>query len=720
MDIIKQLEKEFSLKTYQIENTIKLLDEGATVPFIARYRKELTGSIDDQLLREIFDRLAYLRNLEEKREMVRNTITEQGNMTDEITAQLDAATTLAEIEDIYRPFKPKRRTRATIAREKGLEGLAMIILEQEIRQSLEEAAAEYVSEEKGVADIAEALAGACDIVAEIFSDDANIRGEIRRLVFDEGFISSKAADAEAESVYTQYYDFSEPVHKIAGHRVLAINRGEKEKFLSVKIEQPEEMIFSYMQAKILKNNPYTDDTIIAIIDDSYNRLIAPSVEREIRTMLTEKAEEGAIKVFGENLRPLLLQPPVKDKIVLAIDPGYRTGCKIAVVDQTGKVLSTGVIYPTMPQNKTAEAKATLLSLIKKHKVEIIVIGNGTASRETESFVANMIKEMNEPLHYIIVNEAGASIYSASKLGALEFPEYDVSLRSAISIGRRLQDPLAELVKIDPKSIGVGQYQHDMNQNRLGETLGGVVESCVNAVGVDVNTASSSLLSYVAGISSVIAKNIQVHREQNGKFIDRSQLKKVKGLGPKTFEQCAGFLRIADGKKPLDNTGVHPESYSAAEKLLSLLGYSPDDVRHRKIKGIKNKIKNQSDLANKLNIGVPTLVDILDELEKPGRDPREDMPPPVLRSDVLDISDLTEGMILKGTVRNVIDFGAFIDIGVGQDGLVHISELADKFIKHPLDAVSIGDIVSVKVLAVDAARKRISLSVSQAKAKGAVI
>ena len=712
MDILRQLEKEFSLLPYQVENTIKLIDEGSTIPFIARYRKELTGSIDDQTLRDVFDRLCYLRNLDERRETARKSIVEQEKMTDEIAAKLNAAMTLVEIEDIYRPFKPKRRTRATIAKEKGLEGLALIIYAQETRKNLEEIAAGYVSQEKGVADTAEALSGASDIVAEMFSDDANVRSLVRFEAFRNSFVASKTNNPEIDSVYAMYYDFRESVNKIAGHRVLAINRGENEKVLSVKIEQPDEMIMAAIHKKYVKDNPFTKDTMMRIIDDSYKRLITPSIEREIRAALTEKAEDGAIKVFAENLKQLLMQAPIKDKIVLALDPGFRTGCKIAVIDQQGMVFATGVIYPTPPQSKIAEAKEQLKFLINKFGVEIIVIGNGTASRETESFVADMIKEIKAKLHYIIVNEAGASVYSASKLGAEEFPDYDVALRSAVSIGRRLQDPLAELVKIDPKSIGVGQYQHDMNQKRLGETLGGVVESCVNLVGVDLNTASPSLLSYVSGVSSAVAKNILLHREENGKFTDRSQLKKVKSLGPKAFEQCAGFLRISDGKYVLDNTGVHPESYKVAEALLKILGLSLDDVKGKCIKGIRNKIDDMNELATRLDVGIPTLEDILKELEKPGRDPRDDMPPPILRGDILEMEDLAEGMILQGTVRNVIDFGAFVDIGVHQDGLVHISQISDKYIKHPLEALSIGDVVDVKVLSVDIGRKRISLSMKR--------
>ncbi len=709
MDILKQLEVEFKLSPVHTKNIVELIDEGNTIPFIARYRKELTGSIDDQKLREVYDRLVYLRNLDEKREQVRKSIIEQEKMTDEISKALDDAITLVEIEDIYRPFKPKRRTRATIAKEKGLDGLANIIFLQMTDKPLEIDAEQYVCEEKGVNTIEEALAGAKDIVAEMISDDPNYRSMIRKEIFDKGFVVSKGNEGILESVYEMYNEFSEQVKKIAGHRILAINRGEKEKFLTVKIEAPDDDIFRSLYNEIVRENEFTKQVMIEIIEDSYKRLIFPSVEREIRNALTEKAEEGAIKVFAENLKPLLLQPPIKGKVVLALDPGFRTGCKVAVIDETGKVLDTGVVYPTPPANKTEESKKKLILLINKHNVDIIVIGNGTASRETELFVVDMLKEIDKKLHYIIVNEAGASVYSASKLGAQEFPEFDVALRSAVSIGRRLQDPLAELVKIDPQSIGVGQYQHDMNQKHLNETLSGVVESCVNSVGVDLNTASPSLLSYVSGVSATVAKNIIIYREENGKFISRTQLKKVKSLGPKAFEQCAGFLRISEGKHVLDNTGVHPESYDAAEKLLEMLNLSLNDVKEKKLKNLKDKVSDIKKIAEQIGVGVPTLVDIIKELEKPGRDPREDMPPPILRGDVLEMEDLTEGMVLAGTVRNVIDFGAFVDIGVHQDGLVHISQISEKFIKHPLDAVKIGDVVNVKVLGVDIKKKRISLT-----------
>ncbi len=709
MDILKILESEFNLKPFQVENTVQLIDEGNTIPFIARYRKELTGSIDDQLLRELYDRLMYLRNLNERREAVRNSISEQEKLTDEISEKLDSAKTLVEIEDIYRPFKPKRRTKATIAKEKGLQPLADIIWLQETNVPLEVLAEEYIDTEKGVATIQEAIDGAKDIVAETISDDSDYRSIIRKETYKEGFVVSKIKGEQRESVYEMYYDFQEPVNKIASHRILAINRGEKEDYLSVKIDINVESILNILERLIIKNNEFTEAILKEIIDDSYKRLIEPSIERDIRNELTEKAEEASMKVFAENLRQLLLQPPIKNMVVLALDPGFRTGCKVGVIDETGKVLATDVVYCTPPQNKIEESKAKLIPLIEKFNVNVIAIGNGTASRETELFVVNMLKEIDKKIYYIIVNEAGASVYSASKLGAEEFPDFDVALRSAVSIGRRIQDPLAELVKIDPKSIGVGQYQHDMNQKRLGETLGGVVESCVNNVGVDLNTASSSLLSYVSGISSSVAKNIVEHREQNGKFKDRKQLLKVKKLGPKAFEQCAGFLRIPEGEHVLDNTGVHPESYKVAENLLKSLNYSLNDVKEKNIKSLKNSIENINEFAEKLNVGVPTLTDIIKELEKPGRDPREDMPAPILREDVLSMEDLTEGMVLQGTVRNVIDFGAFVDIGVHQDGLVHISQISDKFIKHPLEAVSIGDVVKVKVLSVDIDKKRISLS-----------
>ncbi|MBO5561242.1 MAG: RNA-binding transcriptional accessory protein [Firmicutes bacterium] len=707
-DEILALQQEFNLKKTQVENTVKLIDEGNTIPFIARYRKEMTGSLDDQLLRELYDRLIYLRNLNEKCETTKKLIEEQGSLTDEIALALDNAKTLSEIEDIYRPFRPKRRTRATIAKEKGLEPLANFIWLQLTNDDLTKEAEKYIDPEKEIETAQQAVDGAKDIIAEMISDNADFRKIIRKLTFDKGMIETKAAKEEEQSVYEMYYDFTEPVKKIAGHRVLAINRGEKEGILTVKLIAPVEDIYKKLDSEIVFSKSQEIRNVLSeTIDDSYKRLIAPSIEREIRNELTEKAEESAIKVFGENLRQLLLQPPIKDKVVLALDPGFRTGCKVAVIDGFGKVLDTGVIYPVPPHNKIDAANKILTAMINKHNVDVIAIGNGTASRETEQFAVNLIKALKKPIFYIIVNEAGASVYSASKLGAEEFPEYDVALRSAVSIGRRLQDPLAELVKIDPKSIGVGQYQHDMNQKQLGEALGGVVEGCVNSVGVDLNTASPSLLGYVAGVSNTIAKNIIAYREENGPFTERKQLLKVSKLGPKAFEQCAGFLRI-DGSEPLDNTGVHPESYTVAETLLEKLGYTKADLT---VKGLNlsKKIKNIKALADEMGVGEPTLKDIIKELEKPGRDPRDEMPKPILRSDVLGMEDLREGMIMRGTVRNVIDFGAFVDIGVHQDGLVHISQMSNKYIKHPLDVVSVGDIVEVKVLGVDVKKNRISLS-----------
>ena len=707
-DEILALQQEFNLKKTQVENTVKLIDEGNTIPFIARYRKEMTGSLDDQLLRELYDRLVYLRNLNEKCETTKKLIEEQGSLTDEIALALDNAKTLSEIEDIYRPFRPKRRTRATIAKEKGLEPLANFIWLQLTNDDLTKEAEKYIDPEKEIETAQQAVDGAKDIIAEMISDNADFRKIIRKLTFDKGMIETKAAKEEEQSVYEMYYDFTEPVKKIAGHRVLAINRGEKEGMLTVKLIAPVEDIYKKLDSEIVFSKSQEIRNVLSeTIDDSYKRLIAPSIEREIRNELTEKAEESAIKVFGENLRQLLLQPPIKDKVVLALDPGFRTGCKVAVIDGFGKVLDTGVIYPVPPHNKIDAANKILTAMINKHNVDVIAIGNGTASRETEQFAVNLIKSLKKPIFYIIVNEAGASVYSASKLGAEEFPEYDVALRSAVSIGRRLQDPLAELVKIDPKSIGVGQYQHDMNQKQLGEALGGVVEGCVNSVGVDLNTASPSLLGYVAGVSNTIAKNIIAYREENGPFTERKQLLKVSKLGPKAFEQCAGFLRI-DGSEPLDNTGVHPESYAVAETLLEKLGYTKADLT---VKGLNlsKKIKNIKALADEMGVGEPTLKDIIKELEKPGRDPRDEMPKPILRSDVLGMEDLREGMIMRGTVRNVIDFGAFVDIGVHQDGLVHISQMSNKYIKHPLDVVSVGDIVEVKVLGVDVKKNRISLS-----------
>lgn len=711
MDIQLKLQQEFELKQTQVENVIKLIDEGNTIPFIARYRKEMTGSLDDQILRTLSERLSYLRNLEEKREQVKNIITEQGNMTEELEQKLSLAETMTEIEDIYRPFRPKRRTRATIAKEKGLEPLADLIWLQIATDSVENMAKDFIDVEKGVETVQDALSGAKDIIAERISDDADLRKMLRTETVKNGFLTAKASDETAQSVYEMYYDFKEPIKKVAGHRVLAINRGEKENFLTVKIAlEDENVLLQKLAYKIIIKNSNTKEILQEVIADSYKRLISPSLEREIRNDMTEQAEENAIKVFRENLKQLLLQPPIKDKVVLALDPAFRTGCKIAVIDQTGKTLDTAVVYPTAPQKKTEEAKNKLKQLIEQYHVDVIAIGNGTASRESEIFVAEtLLKAIDRTVFYVIVNEAGASVYSASKLGAEEFPEFDVALRSAVSIGRRLQDPLAELVKIDPKSIGVGQYQHDMNQKRLGEALGGVVESCVNAVGVDLNTASPSLLSYVAGVSNTVAKNILKYREENGKFKTRKELLKVPKLGPKAFEQCAGFLRIPESETVLDNTGVHPESYKAAEALLKTVGYTLEDVQNKSVKNISQKILEKEKTAEELGIGVPTLDDIIKELEKPGRDPREEMPLPVLRSDVLSMEDLKPDMILKGTVRNVIDFGAFIDIGVHQDGLVHVSELSDKYIKHPLEVVSVGDIVQVKVLNVDMSKKRISLT-----------
>ncbi len=708
MDIIRKLREEFGITQSQAENTVRLLDEGNTVPFIARYRKEMTGSLDDQIIRQLSERLTALRNLEDRRTQVRTAIAEQGRLTDALAAKLDAAQTQTEIEDIYRPFRPKRRTRASIAKEKGLQPLADIIWGQKLIGTPEEAAKAFVDSGQGVDTVLDAINGAMDILAEQISDDADLRKLLREETIKCGAIVSKKTKDEP-SVYEMYYDYREPLKKAAGHRVLAMNRGEKEGFLSVKIEGEEEKLLQRMERRLIRRSSDTADILRGVIADSYKRLIAPSLEREIRNDLTEKAEEAAIGVFRENLRQLLLQPPISGKVVLALDPAYRTGCKIAVIDTTGKPLETTVVYPTPPQNKTAEAEKKLLALIEKYGVDLISIGNGTASRESELFVAEMLKKTSRRVQYIIANEAGASVYSASKLGAEEFPDYDVSLRSAVSIGRRIQDPLAELVKIDPKSIGVGQYQHDMNQKRLGEALGGVVEDCVNSVGVDLNTASPALLSYVAGIHATVAKNILKYREEHGKFTTRRELLKVAKLGPKAYEQCAGFLRLPDSEMPLDRTGVHPESYAAAEGLLALCGYGLADVAAKRVGGLAKKIKSPEKTAAELGIGVPTLEDIMRELEKPGRDPREDAPAPVLRSDVLSMEDLQEGMVLTGTVRNVIDFGVFVDIGVHQDGLVHISQICDRFIKHPLEAVRLGDVVRVKVLSVDLQKKRIALT-----------
>lgn len=710
MDILKVLEKELDIKAWQVEATVKLIDEGNTIPFIARYRKEMTGSLSDEILREFNDRLTYLRNLEAKKEQVIASIEEQGKLTAELKKSILSAKTLVEVDDLYRPYRPKRRTRATIAKEKGLEPLAIKIWMQNLKSPVEDIAIEYINEEKDVKTVEDAINGAKDILAEMISDEADFRKEIRRRTFTKGKLVVKAKDKTAESVYEMYYEYDEEIKKIAPHRILAINRGEKEKILVVKIEAPIQEIESYLKNKVIRDsNIYTTPVLEDVIFDSYKRLISPAIEREIRSDLTENAEEGAIKVFGKNLDQLLMQPPIVGKVVLALDPAFRTGCKIAVIDGIGKVLDTTVVYPTPPQNKIKEAKIKLKALIEKHDVDIIAIGNGTASRESELFVAEMLKEIDKNIHYIIVNEAGASVYSASKLGTEEFPQFDVALRSAVSIGRRLQDPLAELVKIDPKSIGVGQYQHDMNQKRLGETLTGVVEDSVNKVGVDLNTASPSLLQYISGISKTIAKNIVSYRETEGRFTNRKQLLKVAKLGPKAYEQCAGFLRIVGGDNPLDNTGVHPESYTASKQLINEIGNTIEDLNSNKINGINSKINNVEGMADKLGVGVPTLRDIIKELEKTGRDPREEMPKPILRTDVLEMEDLQEGMVLKGTVRNVIDFGAFVDIGVHQDGLVHISEMADKYIKHPLEVVAVGDIINVRVMNVDLKKKRIALS-----------
>ena len=710
MDIILKLSEELGIKKSQAEAAVKLIDEGNTIPFIARYRKEVTGSLNDEVLRNLYERLTYLRNLEERKETVLNSIEEQGKLTEELKAQILAAETMVAVEDLYRPYKPKRRTRATIAKERGLEPLANVILLQMLNTPLEAEAEQYINPEKEVNSAEEAIAGAKDIIAEAVSDEADYRTKIRDLTMKKGRVTSTAKDPEAESVYEMYYEFDEPVNKLAGHRVLALNRGENEKILTVKVEAPEEDILRFLEKKVItRDNLYTTPVLKEVEADAYDRLIAPAIEREVRSSLTEMAEDGAIRVFGKNLEQLLMQPPIAGQVVLGWDPAFRTGCKLAVVDPTGKVLDTTVIYPTAPQNKVEEAKAVLKKLIAKYHITLISLGNGTASRESEQVIVDLLKEIPVKVQYIIVNEAGASVYSASKLATEEFPNFDVGQRSATSMARRLQDPLAELVKIDPKSIGVGQYQHDMNQKKLSEALSGVVEDCVNKVGVDLNTASASLLEYISGISKVIAKNIVAYREENGRFESRNQLLKVAKLGPKAYEQCAGFMRITDGKNPLDATGVHPESYDATKKLLEKLGFSMDDVKNRNLDGISKKISNYDKLAEELGIGAITLQDIVKELEKPARDPREDMPKPILRSDVLEMKDLTPGMILKGTVRNVIDFGAFVDIGVHQDGLVHISQMSDKFIKHPLEVVSVGDIVEVKVMSVDLKKQRIQLT-----------
>ncbi len=778
MDIILKLKEELKVEKWQVEAAVSLIDEGNTIPFIARYRKEMTGSLNDEVLRNLYERLTYLRNLEEKKEQVLGSIEEQGKLTDELKEKILAAETMVVVEDLYRPYRPKRKTRAGVAKEKGLEPLAELILAQEITTPIEEEAVKYIHEDedsaKSVATAQEAVQGAKDIIAEQISDDADYRSYIRDITMKEGKLTSAAKDEKAQSVYEMYYAYEEPVNKVAGHRVLAINRGENEKFLTVKVEAPVERIQQFLRTKtIKKDNPVTTPILEEVIADSYDRLIAPAIEREIRNELTEKAEDGAISVFGKNLEQLLLQPPIKGKVVLGWDPAFRTGCKLAVVDETGKVLDTKVIYPTAPQNKVEQAKAELKKLIKKYHVSLISVGNGTASRESEQVIVELLKELDTPVQYVIVNEAGASVYSASKLATEEFPEFDVGQRSAASIARRLQDPLAELVKIDPKSIGVGQYQHDMNQKKLSEALGGVVEDSVNRVGVDLNTASASLLEYVSGVTKVIARNIVDYREKNGRFTDRKQLLKVAKLGPKAYEQCAGFMRITDGDNPLDATSVHPESYEAAKKLMEKLGLTMEDVKEAQkkaavkktapvkekkqarpkkpvirntdtamgkalaaalggmemqmendtsvetapaqsegktaVSNLAKRVKDKKKLAEELGIGEITLVDILTELEKPARDPRDDMPAPILRSDVLDMKDLKPGMILKGTVRNVIDFGVFVDIGVHQDGLVHISQITDRYIKHPLEAVSVGDVVDVQVLTVDVAKKRIGLT-----------
>jgi len=797
MDIIQKIKEELQVEKWQVEAAVKLIDEGNTIPFISRYRKEVTGSLNDEQLRNLDERLTYLRSLEDKKEQVLKSIEEQGKLTDELKEKILAAQTLVVVEDLYRPYRPKRKTRASIAKEKGLEPLAEYILRQEATEPVLNEATKYVSEEKEVKTPEEALQGAQDIIAEMISDDADHRLYIRNITVEEGIVTGTAKDEKAQSVYEMYYNFEEPVKKIAGHRVLALNRGEAEKVLTVKVNAPEERILRYLEKKLItKENEYTTPVICAAVEDSYDRLIAPAIEREIRNDLTEKAEDGAINVFGKNLEQLLLQPPIAGKVVLGWDPAFRTGCKLAVVDATGKVLDTKVIFPTAPQNKVEESKAELKKLIKKYNVDLISVGNGTASRESEQVIVELLKELDRPVQYVIVNEAGASVYSASKLATEEFPNFDVGQRSAASIARRLQDPLAELVKIDPKSIGVGQYQHDMNQKKLSDALSGVVEDSVNKVGVDLNTASASLLEYVSGINKTIAKNIVDYRENNGRFVNRKQLLKVPKLGPKAYEQCAGFLRIPDGKNPLDATSVHPESYEAAEQLMEKLGLTMEDIKEaqkqaaakkasgrssaaqadgqkngngtvnapkkreeqkgkavrvhntntamgkalaaamggvtfdnsaqtsakqmapvaknavndaKDMSGLEKRIKNKKLLAEELGIGEITLTDILKELEKPGRDPRDDMPKPILRSDVLDMKDLKPGMILKGTVRNVIDFGVFVDIGVHQDGLVHISQITDRYIKHPLEAVSVGDIVDVQVLTVDMAKKRIGLT-----------
>ncbi|NMB44770.1 MAG: RNA-binding transcriptional accessory protein [Clostridiales bacterium] len=711
MDIIKQISSELAIKYQQVEATVKLIDEGNTIPFIARYRKEVTGSLDDEILRNLNERLEYLRNLEDRKKTILSSIEEQGKLTKELKKEIEDALSMVVLEDLYRPYKPKRRTRATIAKEKGLEPLANIIMLQMTELPIEEEASVFIDQEKGVSSEEEAISGALDIMAENISDEANYRKYIRNITFNEGLIVSTVKDEETESVYEMYYDYSEKIKEIPGHRILAINRGEKEKVLTVKVEAPVDKIILYLEKNIItRDNPYTKDLILAAVNDSYKRLIAPSIEREIRNELTETAEDNAITVFGKNLEQLLMQPPIPGQVVLGWDPAYRTGCKLAVVDPTGKCLYTTVVFPTAPQNKVDDTKLIVKKLIDKFNITLVAIGNGTASRESELIVAEILKEVGKDVRYVIVNEAGASVYSASKLATEEFPDYDVGQRSAISIARRLQDPLAELVKIDPKSIGVGQYQHDMNQKKLGSALSAVVEDCVNRVGVDLNTASAALLEYVSGISKAVAKNIVIYREENGVFKSRKQLLKVPKIGPKAFEQSAGFLRIHKGDEPLDATGVHPESYEATKKLLISLSLSTKDIQGGGLRDIRKMVKDKKEIADEIGIGEITLNDILSELEKPGRDPREEMPKPILRTDVLDMEDLKEGMLLKGTVRNVVDFGAFVDIGVHQDGLVHVSQLTNKrYVKHPLEVLSVGDIVDVKVMSVDLKRKRIQLT-----------
>lgn len=717
MDIIQVITQELHVEKWQVEAAVKLIDEGNTIPFISRYRKEATGALNDEQLRSLHERLTYLRNLEDKKAQVMGSIADQGKLTEELKKQIQEAQTLVVVEDLYRPYRPKRRTRAIIAKEKGLEPLANIFSLQMTDKTPEQEAEAFISDEKEVRTVQEAINGAMDILAERVSDEADYRIYIRNLTAKKGTVVSAAKNKEAQSVYEMYYEFEEPVKKLAGHRVLALNRGEKEKILTVKISAPEDEILRYLEHQVIvRDNPNTTPILKAVVEDSYKRLIGPAIEREIRSELTEKAEDGAISVFGKNLEQLLMQPPISGQVVLGWDPAFRTGCKLAVVDATGKVLDTTVIYPTAPTTdaKIKAAKETLKKLIEKYNITLFSLGNGTASRESEQVIVELFKEIPEKVQYVITNEAGASVYSASKLATEEFPNFDVGQRSAASIARRVQDPLAELVKIDPKSIGVGQYQHDMNQKKLGEALGGVVEDCVNKVGVDLNTASASLLEYISGISKAIAKNIVAYREENGRFTSRKELLKVAKLGPKAFEQCAGFMRIADGKNPLDATSVHPESYEAASALLERLGYKTEDISGGKLAGLSRKIKDYKKMAQELGVGELTLQDIVKELEKPARDPRDEMPKPILRTDVLDMKDLKEGMILKGTVRNVIDFGAFVDIGVHQDGLVHISEICERYIKHPLEAVSVGDVVDVRVIGVDMKKKRISLSMKGIK------